>query len=174
MVVLYFVSACMLIMFHFSSNRYASANSNEDLDQSHDLKLAIRKIRELESLLKIQGGRISALEKRPSKEQWISMTNLQKTVQKQNNHISQLEARIYELEAKVKDVENKSVHTEAHGEVIDSKQSIIPSNVSLLRKGICHFIFTYSLLLARFLSFIKKIMFDSQKCIACYITLLIL
>ena len=130
------LDVCMLFAFNFSAYRYASAESEEDLNSSPDWIFAIRKIKELENRIKIQDERIATLEKRPLDEEWKSVINLQKTVQKQNDRINQLEARIYELEGIVQDDNIESVQTKSPTNVSEPNNSTIRSDKSMIRKGI--------------------------------------
>lgn len=135
MTVVFVLAVWMLFAFNFSAYRYASAES-EDLNQSPDWKFAIRKIKELENRIKIQDERIATLEKRSLDEEWKSVINLQKTVQKQNDRINQLEARIYELEGIVQDENIESVQTKLPTNVSEPNNSTIRSDKSMIRKGI--------------------------------------
>ena len=130
MTVLFVLAVTLLFLFN------ASAESEEDLNSSPDWKFAIRKIKELENRIKIQDERIATLEKRSLDEEWKSVMNLQKTVQKQNDRINQLEARIYELEGIVQDENIESVQTKLPTNVSEPNNSTIRSDKSMIRKGI--------------------------------------
>ena len=136
MTVVFVLAVCLLFAFNFSAYGYASAESEEDLNSSPDWKFAIRKIKELENQIKFQDERIATLEKRPLDEEWKSVINLQKTVQKQKDRINQLEARIYELEGIVKDENIESVQTKSPTNVSEPNNSTIRSDKSMIRKGI--------------------------------------
>ena len=130
MTALFVLAVTLLFVFN------ASAESEEDLNPSTDWKFAIRKIKELENRIKIQDERIATLEKRPLDEEWKSVINLQKTVQKQNDRINQLEARIFELEGMVKDENIESAQTKLPTNVSEPNHSTLRSNKSMIRKGI--------------------------------------
>ena len=123
------------LVFNSSADKHVFAESEENWDDSPDWKQAVRKIKELENLVKIQNERISILEERPNLSEWKSIAELQETVQIQNNRIAKLETRVSELEVMVTNQETETIHKETPGEFSDTKLStFIPKN--FIRKGI--------------------------------------
>lgn len=61
---LFLVLAFGFLVFITSANKHVLADSEENWDESPDWKLAVRKIKELEKIVKFQNGRISMLEER--------------------------------------------------------------------------------------------------------------
>lgn len=132
------VSAIAFFILIFSADTHISAESNESLDIDSDWKSAIRKIAELEKLVRVQEERISALEKRSTEAELKCASDLQRTVQTQNDRIRHLEKQVYKLEVQDQDEEIESIHTESSRDVHmpDSEPTTIKPKKSLIRKGI--------------------------------------
>ena len=134
---LHTISTCIFFVFIFWTYSSVKADLNENWDENTDWKWAIKKIQELEQKVKVQDERISTLEKRPTESDWASMEDLKKTIQKQNDRIIMLEARIYELEA-IPEVENNDSLNESSPlrKIIHyAEKQTDQSERSLVRKG---------------------------------------
>ena len=117
MATLFIVFAFGFVILNFPAEKHVFAQPNENLDDGPNWKLAVQKIKELESLVKIQDERIFILEKGPTLSELRSIAELQETVQIQNNRIAKLETRISELEAMVTDQEPETIDIETHERV---------------------------------------------------------
>ena len=133
---LFLVLAFGFLVFNSSAVKHVFAESEENLDDSPDWKLAVRKIKDLEKIVKIQNERISMLEERPNLSEWKSTAELQETVHKQNDRIVKLETRISELEVMVTDQKAEAIHIEPSEEVPDFGLNIITPKRNFIRKGI--------------------------------------
>ena len=96
---LFLVLAFGFLVFNSSADKHVFAESEENWDDIPDWKQAVRKIKELENLVKIQNERISILEERPDLSEWKSTAQLQETVNRENDRIDKLVTRISELES---------------------------------------------------------------------------
>ena len=103
MATLFVVPAFGFFIFNFSPEKNVFAQPNENWDDGLNWNLAVKKIKELENLVKIQDERISVLEKRPKLSDFRSTVELQEKVQRQNDRIVELETRISKLEVMVTD-----------------------------------------------------------------------
>ena len=148
MATLFLVLAFGFFILNSSPEKHASAQPNENLDDGPNWNLAVKKIKELENLVKIQDERISELEKRPTLSEFRSTVELQETVQRQNDRIVTLETRISELEVMVTDQKAEAIHIEPSEEVSDFGLNIFTPEKNFIRKGI----FTMKLRLYRTLS----------------------
>ena len=136
MATLFIVFAFGFFILNFSAEKHVFAQSNENWDDSPNWKMAVKKIEELEKMVKIQDERISILEKRPTLSDLRSVGELQKTVQIQNNRIVKLETRISELEAMVTDQETEAIDIETPEKVPDFRLNIFTPKRNFIRKGI--------------------------------------
>ena len=136
MATLFLVLAFGFLVFNSSSDKHVFAESEENWDESPDWKLAVRKIKELEKIVKIQNERISILEERPNLSEWKSIVELQETVQIQNDRIVKLETRISEMEVMVTDQKAEAIHIEPSEEVPDVGLNIFTYKKNFIRKGI--------------------------------------
>ena len=123
------------LVFNSSADKHVFAESEENWDDSPDWKHAVRKIKELENLVKIQNERISILEERPNLSEWKSIVELQETVQRQNDRIAKLETRVSELEAMMTDKKTEAIQIETPGEDSDSKLTAFTPRKNFIRKG---------------------------------------
>ncbi|XP_022293746.2 uncharacterized protein LOC111104204 [Crassostrea virginica] len=136
MATLFLVPAFGFLILNFSPEKHVFAQPNENWDDGPNWNLAIKKIKELENLVKIQDERISVLEKRPTLSEFRSTVELQETVQRQNDRIVKLETRISELEVMVTDPKAEAIHIEQSEEVPDFGQNIFTPKKNFIRKGI--------------------------------------
>ena len=132
----FLVSAFGFFILNFSPENHVFALANENWDDGPNWNLAVKKIRELENLVKIQDERISVLEKRPTMSDLRSTVDLQETIQRQNDRIVKLETRISELEVMVTDQKAEAIHIEPSEEVPDFGLNIITPKRNFIRKGI--------------------------------------
>lgn len=133
---LFLVSAFGFFILKFSPEKHVFAQPNENWDDDPNWNLAVKKIKELENLVKIQGERISVLEKRPTMSELRSIVELQETIQSQNDRIVKLETRISELEVMVTDQKAEAIHKEPSKEVPDFGLSDFTPKRNFIRKGI--------------------------------------
>lgn len=89
----------MRIFFILNLYIYVSA---ENINGNPDWKLALRKIDDLQKMVRVQDERISMLENQSLESVTQTVADLDNTVKKQGTKIAQLEARIQELETVVK------------------------------------------------------------------------
>lgn len=125
-----------LWILNFSAEKHVFAQSNENWDDGPNWKIAVKKIEELEKLVKIQDERISILEKGSTLSKLRSIAELQETVQIQNNRIIKLETRISELEAMVKEQEPEAIDIETSEKVSEVKLNMFTPKRNFIRKGI--------------------------------------
>lgn len=76
--------------------------SGENINGNPDWKLALRKIDDLQKMVRVQDERISMLENQSLESVTQTVADFHNTVRKQGTKIAQLEARIQELETVVK------------------------------------------------------------------------
>ena len=134
---LFLVSAIrFFFILNFSAEKHVFAQSNENWDDGPNWKMAVKKIEELEKLVKIQDERISILEKGSTLSELRSIAELQETIQIQNNRIVKLETRISELEAMVTDQETEAIDIETPEKVPDFRLNIFTPKRNFIRKGI--------------------------------------
>lgn len=136
MATLFIVFAFGFFILNFSAEKHVFAQSNENWDDGPNWKMAVKKIEELEKLVKIQDERISILEKGPSLSEFRSIAELQETVQIQNNRIVKLEMRISELEAMVTDKKPEAIDIETPEKVSEFRLSMFTPKRNFIRKGI--------------------------------------
>ena len=136
MATLFLVSVFGFFILNFSPEKHVFAQPNENGDDSPNWNLAVKKIKELENLVKIQGERISVLKKRPTISEFRSTVELQETVQRQNDLIVELETRISELEVMVMDQIAEAIHIEPSEELSDFGLNIFTPKKNFIRKGI--------------------------------------
>ena len=136
MATLFIVFAFGFVILNFPAEKHVFAQPNENWNDGPNWKLAVQKIKELESLVKIQDERISILEKRPTLSDLTLVGELQETVQIQNNRIVKLETRISELEAMVTDQETEALDIETPEKVPDFRLNIFTPKRNFIRKGI--------------------------------------
>lgn len=122
---------CML--FALYSSGAASTRNTEPLDNNSDWKLAMKKIEELQMIVKFQEARISSLENR-CKEPVDKVTELERSLKKQSVLITQLEAKVDEFETLLK-IENNALAK--HALLANSKHhsSILKNSISPVRIG---------------------------------------
>lgn len=89
----------MRIFFILNLYMYVSA---ENINGNPDWKLALRKIDDLQKMVRVQDERIYMLENQSLESVTQTVADLDNTVKKQGTKIAQLEARIQELETVVK------------------------------------------------------------------------
>lgn len=134
---------CMFFALYPSGT--ACTRITETVDNNSDWKLAMKKIEELQMIVKFQDARISSLENR-CKEPMNQMTELERSLKKQSVRITHLEARVEELETKLKD-ENVAYEKHARELLANQKQpsSSSTNECSIVRIGrckiMCHFLF---------------------------------
>ena len=136
MATLFVVPAFGFFIFNFSPEKHVFAQPNENWDDGLNWNLAVKKIKELENLVKIQDERISVLEKRPKLSDFRSTVELQEKVQRQNDRIVELETRISKLEVMVTDQKAEAIHIEPYEEVPDFGLNIFTPEKNFIRKGI--------------------------------------
>ena len=136
MAMLCIVFAFGFFILNFSAEKHVFAQSNENWDDGPNWKIAVKKIEELEKLVKIQDERISILEKGPTLSELRSIAELQETVQIQNNRIIKLETRISELEAMVAEQEPEAIDIETSEKVSEVKLNMFTPKRNFIRKGI--------------------------------------
>lgn len=124
---------CML--FALYSSGAASTRNTEPLDNNSDWKLAMKKIEELQMIVKFQEARISSLENR-CKEPVDKVTELERSLKKQSVLITQLDAKVNEFETLLK-IENDALAK--HALLANSKHhsSILKNSISPVRIGKC-------------------------------------
>lgn len=103
----------------------ASTNITESLDKNLDWKLAMKKIEELQMIVKFQEVRTSSLENSLN-EPIDQVTELKSILKKQSVRITQLETRVDELETMLKE-ENVAIGKHARDLLANSKT---PSSIS--------------------------------------------
>lgn len=115
----------------------ASTNISESLDKNLDWKLAMKKIEELQMIVKFQEVRTSSLENSLNKPN-DQVTELKSILKKQSVRITQLETRVDELETMLKD-ENVGIGKHARDLLANSKtpSSISKSGFSMVRIDEC-------------------------------------
>nr|XP_022293763.1 uncharacterized protein LOC111104216 [Crassostrea virginica] len=128
------VLAFGFFVFNSFADKHVLAETEENWDDSPDWNQAVRKIKELEKIVKIQNERISMLEERPSLSEWKSIVELQETVQIQNDRIVKLETRVSELEAMMTDQKTEAIQKETPGEDSDSKLTAFTPRKNFIRK----------------------------------------
>lgn len=131
------VLACMY--FALNSSVIAVLEMPKTSNGNQDWKLAMKKIEELQNIVRYQEDRITSLEKRPN-ESTEQVAELQHTLKKQSNRITQLETRVVELEAMLKEETRKELTAmHAREQEVDSSQTSYPSNndISELGNGTC-------------------------------------
>ena len=126
----------LISAFGFFILNFSLAQPYENWDEGPNWNLAVKKIRELENLVKIQDERISVLEKRPTMSELRSTVELQDTIQRKNDRIVKLETRISELEVMVTDQKAEAIHIEPSEEVPDFGLSNFTPMRNFIRKGI--------------------------------------
>ena len=136
MATLFLVPAFGFFILNFSLEKHVFAQPNENWDDSPNWNLAVKKIKELENLVKIQDERISVLEKRPKLSDFGSTVEVQEKIQRQNDRIVELETRISELEVMVTDQKAEDIHIEPSEEVPDFGLNIFTPKKNFIRKGI--------------------------------------
>lgn len=123
----------------------ASARVTETLDNNSDWKLAIKKIEELQMIVKFQEARISSLENRCN-DPIVQVTEQERILKKQSVRITQLEARVEELETMFKE-ENVAYQKHARELLANPKQPSSNSRnaFAMVRIGkckiMCYFLF---------------------------------
>lgn len=127
------VLAC--VYFALNSSVIAFPEITDKLDGNQDWKLAMKKIEELQNIVRFQEDRITSLEKRPG-EKTEQVIELQRILKNQCGRITQLETRVIELETKLKE-EKESVAIHPIERESDSVQPIDNSNnrITVFRKG---------------------------------------
>lgn len=115
----------------------ASTNISESLDKNLDWKLAMKKIEELQMIVKFQEVRTSSLENSLNKPN-DQVTELKSILKKQSVRITQLETRVDELETMLKD-ENVGIGKHARDLLANSKtpSSISKNGFSMVRIDEC-------------------------------------
>ena len=136
MAMLCIIFAFGFFILNFSAEKHVFAQSNENWDDGPNWKIAVKKIEELEKLVKIQEERISILEKGSTLSELRSIAELQETVQIQNYRIAKLETRISELEAMVTDQEPETIDIETHEKVSEFRLNMFTPKRNFIRKGI--------------------------------------
>lgn len=73
------------------------ADTSEILNDNPEWKLALKKIEELQKIVKIQDDRISMLEMQSRESSNLALKELQITIKHQSDRIAKLEVRIQDL-----------------------------------------------------------------------------
>lgn len=94
------VLAC--VYFALNSPVIAFPEMTKISDGNQDWKLAMKKIEELQNIVRFQEDRINSLEKRPE-ESTEQVIELQHIIKNHCGRITQLETRVIELETKLKE-----------------------------------------------------------------------
>lgn len=129
--VLYFMS------FALYPSGVSSTKITKSLDKNSDWKLAMKKIEELQMIVKFQEVRISSLEN-SLKKPIDQVIELKSILKKQSVRITQLETRADELETMLKE-ENVAIGKHARDLLANSKEpsSISKNGFSMVRIDEC-------------------------------------
>lgn len=131
-------SKCMRIFFILNLYIYVSG---ENINGNPDWKLALRKIDDLQKMVRVQEERISMLENQSLESVTQTVADLHNTVKKQGTKIAQLEARIQELETvvKVEDVIPAESAENYRSPLSETNGTYVSPNKTSNRRGISKF-----------------------------------
>lgn len=131
-------SKCMRIFFILNLYIYVSA---ENINGNPDWKLAMRKIDDLQKMVRVQDERISMLENQSLESVTQTVADLHNTVRKQGTKIAQLEARIQELETvvKIEDVIPAESAENYRSPLSETNGTYVTPNTTSNKRGISKF-----------------------------------
>lgn len=127
------VLAC--VYFALNSPVIAFPEKTETLHGNQNWKLAMKKIEELQKIVRFQEDRINSLEKR-REEPAEKVIELQRILKNHCGRITQLETRVIELESKLKkEKEPIAIHPIEQGFDSLKPTDISNNRISVFRKG---------------------------------------
>lgn len=89
------IVSCVFLFLNCFTQSFA--DTSEILNDNPEWKLALKKIEELQKIVKIQDDRISMLEVQSRESSNLALKELQITIKHQSDRIAKLEVRIQDL-----------------------------------------------------------------------------
>lgn len=133
------IASCAFFILNCFTQSFAE--TSEIFHDNPEWKLVLKKIEELQEIVKVQDDRISTLEMQSRESSNLALKDLQITIKQQSDRIANLEAWIQDFKTILTADENGSIKNIDPKPMRESNEKNVNAKQNLERKGIFYYFF---------------------------------